>query len=462
MVGEAIKIAAFKVSESGQKNMDAPLVKSPGMARLHSVPKRGRPVFFGMRRFGGAASPTANDPPRSPPASSRFPARPPLPGPGWPGGAGGPRTASYSAGMSDGGCLHIKGRVLAGPDDVRDELWAVDGRITYERPPRAAGEPTLVEGWALPGLVDAHCHVGLGEGGPVDEDTAEQQASAERGTGALLLRDAGAPTDTRWIDDREDLPRIIRAGRHIARTKRYIRNFAHEIEPGDLAAYVRREARRGDGWVKLVGDWIDRAVGDLAPSWPRWAIDEAIAAAHEEGARVTAHCFAEDSLRDLVEAGIDCVEHATGLTEETIPLFAERGVAVVPTLVNIALFPKLAAGGDAKYPQWADHMRRLHARRYETVRAAYDAGIPVFAGTDAGSSLPHGLIASEVAELTTAGIPAEDALSAAVWGARRWLGRPLLEEGAPADLVVYGADPRADVRVLAQPRRVVLRGRIVH
>jgi len=223
---------------------------------------------------------------------------------------------------------------------------------------------------------------------------------------------------------------------------------------------VGREARRGDGWVKLVGDWIDREVGDLTPSWPRPEVEAAIAEAHRLGARVTAHCFAEDSLRDLVEAGIDCIEHATGLTEETIPLFAERGVAIVPTLVNIATFPHLADGGEAKFPRWSAHMRRLHARRYDTVRAAYDAGVPVFVGTDAGGSLAHGLVAEEVEELTKAGIPALDALSATTWGARAWLGRPALEEGAPADLVVYDEDPRADVRVLAAPRRVVVGGRI--
>ncbi|MGH3309269.1 MAG: amidohydrolase family protein [Streptomyces sp.] len=363
--------------------------------------------------------------------------------------------------MSDRGNLHIKGRVLVGPEDVRDELWVVDGRITYRRPPNTAPDPLVIQGWALPGLVDAHCHVGLDAEGAVDESTTEKQAVSEREAGTLLLRDAGSPADTRWIDDRADLPRIIRAGRHIARTKRYIRNYAHEIEPGDLAAYVRHEARRGDGWVKLVGDWIDRAEGDLAPSWPRWAIDEAIAAAHEEGARVTAHCFAENSLRDLVEAGIDCVEHATGLTEETIPLFAERGVAIVPTLINTATFPEIAAAGESRYPRWSAHMRRLYERRYETVGAAHDAGIPVFVGTDAGGSLPHGLAAAEVVELKRAGIPAAEALSAAVWAARTWLGRPGLDEGAPADLVVYDEDPRADVGVLAAPRRVVLRGRVV-
>lgn len=357
--------------------------------------------------------------------------------------------------------LHVKGRVLVGPEDVRDELWVIDGRVTYQRPSSAAQDVRTVTGWAMPGLVDAHCHVGLDAHGAVDPATSEKQALTDRDAGTLLIRDAGSAADTRWIDDRDDLPRIIRAGRHIARTRRYIRNYAHEIEPADLVAYVAQEARRGDGWVKLVGDWLDREKGDLGACWPRAEVEAAIAEAHRLGARVTAHCFAEESLRDLVEAGIDCIEHATGLTEETIPLFAERGVAIVPTLVNIATFPKLAEGGEAKFPRWADHMRRLYERRYDTVRAAYDAGVPVFVGTDAGGSLAHGLVAAEVAELVAAGIPPVEALSATAWAARAWLGRPSLEEGAPADLVVYEEDPRADVRVLAAPRRVVLRGRVV-
>ncbi|MES5822696.1 amidohydrolase family protein [Streptomyces sp. RG80] len=362
--------------------------------------------------------------------------------------------------MNDLPVLHVKGRVLVGPDDVRDELWVIDGRISYDRPVGAYDVRT-VAGWALPGLVDAHCHVGLGPHGPVDIGEAKTQALTDREAGTLLIRDAGSPSDTRWTDDREDLPKIIRAGRHIARTRRYIRGFAHEIEPEDLVAYVAQEARRGDGWVKLVGDWIDREVGDLAPSWPRDAAQAAIAEAHRLGARVTAHCFAESSLRDLVEAGIDCIEHATGLTDDLIPLFADRGVAIVPTLVNIATFPKLAEGGESRFPRWSAHIRRLHERRYDTVRGAYDAGIPVYVGTDAGGTLPHGLVATEVEELTKAGIPPVEALAATTWKAREWLGRPGLDEGATADLVVYEGDPRADVRVLGAPRRVVLNGRVV-
>jgi imidazolonepropionase-like amidohydrolase len=352
----------------------------------------------------------------------------------------------------------VTGTVLVGPDETRERLWIVDGRVTFT-PPAAAVERTI-EGWALPGLVDAHCHVGLDSQGAVDDATAERQILADREAGALLLRDAGSPADTRWIDKRDDLPVLIRAGRHLARPKRYQRGYAREIEPDELPAYAAEQARRGDGWVKLVGDWIDRSAGDLAPCWPLDTARAAIAAAHAEGARVTAHCFAEDSLPDLVEAGIDCVEHATGLRGDLIDRFAERGVAIVPTLINIATFPAIAESAEQRFPRYAAHMRDLHAHRYETVRAAYEAGVPIYVGTDAGGSLPHGLVADEIAELVAAGLPPLAALDAAAWSARDWLGRPGLTEGAPADLVVYPADPRHDVAVLTKPTAILLRGQV--
>lgn len=355
--------------------------------------------------------------------------------------------------MSD--VLHLRGPVLVGLDEEVAQAWVVGGRLTFDRPARV---DAVLEGWVLPGLVDAHCHVGLGAHGEVPREVAEQQARTDRDAGTLLIRDAGQPGETRWIDDREDLPVVVRAGRHIARSRRYLRGFGVEVEPDALVAAVREQARRGDGWVKLVGDWIDRDLGDLAPCWPLEALRPAIAAAHELGARVTAHCFGEDCLPDLLAAGIDCVEHATGLTDETTAACVAAGVAIVPTLINIATFPQIAAPAAEKFPTYARHMLALHARRYATVAAAHEAGIPVYAGTDAGGSLAHGRLAEEVAELHAAGLSRVAALDAACWGARSWLDRPALEEGAPADLVVYDADPRTDLATVAAPRHVVLRG----
>ena len=129
--------------------------------------------------------------------------------------------------------------------------------------------------------------------------------------------------------------------------------------------------------------------------------------------------------------------------------------------MNIDSFPAIAAGAEGKYPTYAAHMRDLHSRRYETIAAAHDAGLPIYLGTDAGGSLPHGLVAQEAAELFRAGLSTIEVLTAATWGARSWLGRPGLDEGASADLVVYPADPRAEIAVLGLPEHIVLRGKVV-
>jgi imidazolonepropionase-like amidohydrolase len=359
--------------------------------------------------------------------------------------------------------LHLRGPVLVGVHDQRDEAWVVDGRLTFTPPTGpAARDVTTLDGWVLPGLVDAHCHIGLGPDGPVDHATTHEQMVTEREAGALLLRDAGSPLDTHWTDEEPDLPRLVRAGQHIARTKRYLRNYGVEIEPDTLADEAARQAGRGDGWVKLVGDWLDREAAALTPCWPDDEVAAAIAAAQAAGARVTAHCFGEDSVRQLVTAGIDCIEHGTGLTADLIPLLAERQVPVVPTLVNTGTLDQIAHQAETKFPAYADHLRRLHADRYATVRAAHEAGIPLYTGTDAGGGLPHGLIATEVTELVTAGLTTREALQAACWDAREWLGSPPLTEGSEADLLIVPDDPREHVGVLRSPSAIVLRGRHIH
>ena len=356
--------------------------------------------------------------------------------------------------MSADRTFHVRGHGL--PDDEAVEWWVANGVLSAE--PVGDADTAFDGGWIIPGLVDAHCHVGLGPGGATTVDEAVSQAETERGAGALLLRDAGSPVDTREFDDRDDLPRIIRAGRHLARPKRYLPGLPIDIEDeSQLPAAVVAQARRGDGWVKLVGDWIDRGVGELAPLWSDDILVDAIAAAHAEGARVTAHVFGEDALPGLINAGIDCIEHGTGITEDVITLMLEHGTTLVPTLVNIENFPRIAAAAH-KYPRYARHMSDLYATCHQRVGAAYEAGVPIYAGTDAGGMVAHGRIADEIAALGGIGMSPTAALGAASWDARAWLGRPALEHGGSADFVCYVDDPR-EPGVLNHPDLVVLRGR---
>ena len=55
---------------------------------------------------------------------------------------------------------HVRGVVL--PDDEVRDLWLVGDRVTFEPVPDAV---TLSDrGFVLPGLVDAHCHIGIRAG----------------------------------------------------------------------------------------------------------------------------------------------------------------------------------------------------------------------------------------------------------------------------------------------------------
>ena len=72
--------------------------------------------------------------------------------------------------------------------------------------------------------------------------------------------------------------------------------------------------------------------------------------------------------------------------------------------------------------------------------------------------MAHGQIAREVEALKGIGMTPTDALGAACWRAREWLGGSVLADGAPADLLCFTEDPRSGPRVLSRPDRVILRG----
>jgi imidazolonepropionase-like amidohydrolase len=355
--------------------------------------------------------------------------------------------------------LHVRGVVL--PDDRVRDLYLVGDRVTFEPVPGA--ETVASEGFVVPGLVDTHCHIGIaaGEQPVTSVGQAKELAIVDRDAGVLAIRDAGSPYPYPELDDDPDVPRLSRAGRHLAPPKKHLRGIPLEVTADEVVAAATDQAKAGNGWVKLVADWLDRGDGDLAPCYDEATTAAVIEAAHAAGARVAAHTFDEQTVAMLVRAGVDSVEHGTGLSVDLIDEMARRGTSLVPTMINIARFDDIAAQAEPKFPGYAEHMRRLHQRFPSVVRAAYQAGVPIRVGTDAGGSISHGIVAEEMLLLEQAGMAPLDVLAAASWGAREWLGFPGLVEGGLADLVVYPEDPRTALRVVRAPSRIVLRGRVI-
>src|SRR2546421_423293 len=282
--------------------------------------------------------------------------------------------------------LHVRGVVL--PDDKVRDLWLDGDRVTLEPVPGAQTVSTT--GFILPGLVDAHCHIGIRPGGGPIADIAEARelAGIDRAAGVLAIRDAGSPFRYPRLDDDPEV-------------------------------------------------------------------------AHAAGARVAVHTFGEQAVATFVRAGVDSVEHGTGLSLNLIDEMARRGTTLTPTMINIQRFDDIAAQAEPKFPAYAAHIRALRAGFPAVVRAAYEAGVPIHVGSDAGGGIAHGMAAREMLLLhELAGMTPLDVLQAGSWGAREWLGFPGLVEGGLADLVVYESDPRRDLAALLSPGRIVLRGRV--
>ena len=86
--------------------------------------------------------------------------------------------------------LHVRGRSL--PDGRWVQWWIADGLLRSE--PVRGAETIFDGGWIVPGLVDAHCHVGLGPHGGVELDEAIAQAQTERDAGAVSYTHLTLPT----------------------------------------------------------------------------------------------------------------------------------------------------------------------------------------------------------------------------------------------------------------------------
>jgi imidazolonepropionase-like amidohydrolase len=344
--------------------------------------------------------------------------------------------------------VRVRGYAL--PEGEPVDLYADGDRWTADP---VAGAELAGEGWLLPGLVDAHTHPGAeAPGKPLDEAVLRADLHEHVAAGVTLIRSPGLAGDPpAWFGHDSDVPRAVHAGPWIAQHGQFFDGWGRRADHGDLPGMAAEQAAR-TGWAKLIADW--RPGDDPLPAGVLAAV---VTAVHAAGGRVAVHSQHAEGGAAAVAAGVDSLEHGMGLDPGLLAQMAAQGTALTPTLsVLTAARHGFRDRPDGPVKEWFVRGASAHPR---LVAAAAEAGVTILAGTD---SRPHGQIATEIRAFAEAGLRPHDALAAASWAARSYLGLGGLRPGEPADAVIYATDPRAHLAALATPQAVVIRGHIAY
>ena len=376
------------------------------------------------------------------------------------------------------GCVLLRGReILAvGP---RASVGIPDGARVYD----LSGK-TL-----LPGLIDAHVHIRSYAGKDrsdfylwsqatfLEEQVLHAAANARRAAeaGFTTLRDAAGSrveiavkhaTDQQLLDG----ARVLVAG-FVGMTGGHgdlftppaieRRPFPTADGPDECRRLVRAYARDGVDWIKICTSGGVLSIGDES-EWRNYTLDETrviVDEAHALGKRVAAHAHTRDGAEQALDAGVDSIEHGSGLDHELVQRMLDLGTWLCPTL---AVSEHIHSHGRERgLPSSALAKNdKVRASRLDAARAAASAGVRMFLGTDTSSVLPFGRHAWELELLVSLlGVAPMRALQMATRDAASGLGLGehcgTLEAGRWADVLIVDGDPLADVRALQTPERIL-------
>ncbi len=222
---------------------------------------------------------------------------------------------------------------------------------------------------------------------------------------------------------------------------------------------VRRQTREGVDNIKFIASGVEGH--PTAYTWMTTISEEELRAgieeAHRWGRSTAVHAQSYESVKFAVRAGADTIEHGTRLDEESIALLKNSKTFLVPTLCT--LYSVLELGEKLGLsPKQRDEMVVNQPLWTQSIKDAYDAGIPIASGGDLGNRYPHGDNAKELDFLVRLGIPPMDALRAATSVAARAIRRAdrfgAVKPGLEADVLVVDGDPLENIRVLQNHARL--------
>jgi len=353
---------------------------------------------------------------------------------------------------------HVRAVSLPQGSDPVD-VWVVDGRFTFHR---VDGAQTLSGNFMAPGLVDAHVHLSIDFAGigkaHGDPTLVIDNAQRHLKSGVLALRDAGYVQQLALDGvDLPPMPIIQRSGWLVVPEGRFFPgvDVGKHTSCAELNARVHEVGDAGISWFKVIADFPDesRNLFTAPLNYPVDVLKKAIDEAHARNMRVMAHSTGP-SIGALIEAGVDAIEHGMSASPETVRLMLAHGVHWTPTLATVETHLRAAEAAGlspAVRQAWS-------ARITASLREAMNIGVPILVGSD---EVPHGRILSEMEAMMRHGMTPTEVIDAATRVGRRIMGLQLIEEGAPADLVTWEADPRLDLGEIAKPKTILAAGKRV-
>jgi imidazolonepropionase-like amidohydrolase len=363
------------------------------------------------------------------------------------------------------------GRVSEGDDTAPEDAHVLD-----------LGGRTL-----MPGLIDAHAHVGVSFSVPEPAHGAEPLltgtvahvlAAELRETlrmGITTMRDVGSMGDI-VVEARQAMrygafhgPRLLTCGRIVSATSpggRFFDGMYREADgPDDIRRAVREQLRYGADFVKVMTTGARSVeLEDPDPAQlTREEIEVVVEETHRMGYRVCAHCEGIAGTELAIETGIDTIEHGMYLNQrpDLLERMAASGQVLVPTLSF--LFHVIGIEADARIASttWSPLLVELGQHNVEqahlTLLAARDAGVRIAMGHD---TAPLHSGANELLRMIEAGLTPHEGLLAATSGSAYAVGLldhvGTVEEGKIADLLVVDGDPLGEPELLRDRDRIWL------
>ena len=378
---------------------------------------------------------------------------------------------------------YVGGNVYVTNEGFKSQTVSVDtvsGQVVETV--READQIVDVQGkYLVPGLINAHTHIVMAADGreragqdvTLDTLVALQNLQDAIASGVTTIRDAGSTDNidlklaTKIRQQRLQLPDIIGSGAALTMTGGHGSKIGMEVNGVDeVRKAARWNLKHGAQTIKLMATGGVSLDGEQ-PTDEQLSVEELTAAvleAHHKGKPAMAHAQGTQGIKNAILAGVDSVEHAVYLDDETIQMLLDTNTAIVPTMA--APWQMLQHKDDIPAYMY-DKASALWEAHQQSIRDAAAAGVNVVMGTDAGTSYNDFKSGPgvEIRLLASVGMTPEQVLLASTVRGAELLGIAErvgeLVPGKDADMLILDRDPLQDLAVLTDAPRVIKRGQAV-